>query len=72
MNISEKDNIKELVVTSNEVINILGITRSRLCQLSKSGKIIPIKKNLYYLKDIQERKNIQEGLRDKYYRPVNK
>ena len=72
MNLSEKQDIRDLVVTSNEAINILGITRARLSQLNSTGKLTPIKKNLYYFKDIQDRKNIQGELRDKYYRPVNK
>ena len=70
MNIVEREEIKDIIITSSEATKILGITRARLSQLNKAGKLIPIKKNLYYLKDIQERKNIQVGLRLKYYRPT--
>lgn len=72
MNIILKENIIDVIVTSHEAIDILGITRARLCQLNKAGKLIPVKKNLYYLKDIQERQNIQEDLRNKYFRPSKK
>lgn len=64
----EKKDIKDIIVTSDEVIKILDISRARLSQLKKNGKLIPIKKNLYYLKDVQERKNIQEDLRRKHYK----
>lgn len=69
MNYLDKENIKELLVTSKEVLDILNIKRSRLSQLVKTGKVQPIKKNIYLLSDIIERKKIQEELRKKFYRP---
>lgn len=71
MDFTNKEDIKELLVTSNEVLDILGIKRSRLSQLVKSGKITPIKKNIYFLSDVLERKTNQEELRLKFYRPKN-
>jgi predicted XRE-type DNA-binding protein len=64
-----RNTIKNLIVTSNEVLQILGITRGRLSQLTKCGKIKPIKKNVFLLEDVLKRKIEQEQLRDKYYRP---
>lgn len=64
-----KENIRKAIVTSDEAIKILGITRARLSQLKKSGKLMPITKNVYSLEDIQNRHNIQESLRKKYYKP---
>lgn len=63
-----KENIEEIILTSHEVIQILGISKARLSQLKKSGKLTPIKKNLYFLKDVQERYSIQSSLREKYFR----
>ena len=69
MDLSNREEIKELLVTSKEVIEILGIKRSRLSQLVKSGKLQPVKKNIYLLSDILERKEMQDDLRNKFYRP---
>jgi len=63
------DNVKEMIVTSNEVLLILDIKRARLSQLARKGKLVPIKKNLYLLEDVKNRKNDQERLRKLYYRP---
>lgn len=67
-----KENIEEIILTSHEVIQILGISKARLSQLKKSGKLTPIKKNLYFLKDVQNRQNMQLTLREKYLRPKKK
>jgi hypothetical protein len=69
MEIIDDKMIRELVLTSKEVTEILDIKRSRLSQMSKSGKLIPIKKNVYLLSDVLKRKEQQEELRKKYYRP---
>jgi len=61
--------IRDLVVTSKEVIEILDIKRARLSQIVKSGKLTPIKKNIYLLSDVLKRKEQQDELRKKYYRP---
>ncbi|AHF05823.1 DNA-binding protein [Desulfitobacterium metallireducens DSM 15288] len=57
------------VVTSSEVIKILGISRARLSQLIKHNKLKPLKKNLFLLDDVLRRKSEQAGLRKLYYRP---
>lgn len=65
----KKDQVKKSILTSREVLDFLGIKRSRLSQLVKAGKLTPIKKSVFLLDDILERKAIQEDLRKKYYRP---
>lgn len=65
----DRANIKDMIVSSREVLEILGIKRARLSQLVKTGKILPVKKNIYLLYDVLERKRIQEELREKFYRP---
>lgn len=57
------------VVTSTEVIEILGISRARLSQLVKKDKLAPLKKNLFLLDDVLKRKIEQNELRQLYYRP---
>jgi hypothetical protein len=71
MNIDDRM-IRDLVLTSKEVTEILDIKRARLSQMAKSGKLIPIKKNVYLLSDVLKRKEQQEELRRKYYRPSNR
>ncbi len=62
------EEIKNSVVTSREVTELLGISRARLSQLVKTGKLTPIKKNLFLINDILERKEQQIILREKYYK----
>ncbi len=69
MKITDDRMIKELVLTSKEVTEVLDIKRARLSQMAKSGKLMPIKKNVYLLSDVLMRKEQQEELRRKYYRP---
>jgi predicted XRE-type DNA-binding protein len=64
--------IRDQVLTSKEVTEVLDIKRARLSQMAKSGKLIPIKKNVYLLSDVLKRKEQQEELRKKYYRPSNR
>ncbi len=62
------EEIKNIVVTSREVTELLGISRARLSQLVKTRKLIPIKKNLFLTSDILLRKEQQIILREKYYK----
>lgn len=57
------------VLTSSEVIKVLGISRARLSQLVKKDKLTPLKKNLFLLDDVLKRKIEQDKLRRLYYRP---
>lgn len=67
-----RQNVYNEVVTSKEVLDILGINRSRLSQLVKKGKLLPVKKSIYLLQDVMARKNEQEDLRAKFYRSQQK
>lgn len=62
------EDIKNNIVTSREVTELLGISRARLSQLVKTGKLTPIKKNLFLMNDILQRKEQQSILREKYYK----
>lgn len=66
------EEIKNSIVTSCEVLKILNITRARLSQLVKSGKLNPIKRNIFLLEEVMNRKSRQEELRIKFYRPKSK
>ena len=66
------EEIKNSIVTSCEVLQILNITRARLSQLVKSGKLNPIKRNIFLLEEVMNRKSRQEELRIKFYRPKSK
>lgn len=72
MKMDKHEQIKSEIVTSYEVLQILDIKRARLSQLVKSGKLIPIKRNIFLLEEVMNRKSHQEELRIKYYRPKNK
>lgn len=63
-----KNSIKQVIVTSKEVLDILGISRQRLNQLEKSKKLIPIKKGSYFLEEVLKRKDEQQVLRALYAR----
>ncbi|EMS70572.1 hypothetical protein CTER_3726 [Ruminiclostridium cellobioparum subsp. termitidis CT1112] len=72
MKMYNNEQIKSAIVTSCEVLQILDIKRARLSQLVKSGKLNPIKRNIFLLEDVMNRKSHQEELRIKYYRPKSK
>ncbi|MEB3752464.1 hypothetical protein EP10_003379 [Geobacillus icigianus] len=62
--------IKNEVLTTSEVVEILGVTRQRISQMISAGKLNPIKKlrgdSLFLRQDIEERKKELEALRKKY------
>lgn len=70
MYITNPEEIRTNVVTSREVLELLGISRARLSQLVKAGKLKPLKSNLFLTNDILERKEQQIHLRHKYYKPI--
>ncbi|MFS1514533.1 DNA-binding protein [Chengkuizengella sp. SCS-71B] len=65
-----KEFIAAEVLTSAEVIDVLDISRARLSQMIKDGKIIPIKKtkrdSLFLKVEIEEKKVEMSELRKKY------
>lgn len=51
-------------MTSKEVVEFLGISRMRLSQLSREGKITPIREGIYLRDDIeafQKKRQKKEG-----------
>jgi len=58
------------VLTTSEAIELLGVTRQRLHQMVKAGKLIPIKElprdRLFLRSDVEDRKKELEALRKKY------
>lgn len=69
-----EDFIRNEVLTAPEAIEILGITRARMSQLIKQGKITPVKKldkvSLFLRADVEEKRKELEVLREKY-QPYN-
>ncbi|HFK1717448.1 TPA: DNA-binding protein [Bacillus cereus] len=69
-----EDFIRNEVLTAPEAIEILSITRARMSQLIKQGKITPVKKldkvSLFLRVDVEEKRKELEALREKY-RPYN-
>jgi len=65
-----EDFIKNEVLTTSEVVEMLGVTRQRVSQLISSGKLTPVKKlrgdSLFLRSDILEKKKELEVLRKKY------
>lgn len=60
--------IQENTMDSKEVIAYLEISKQRLSDMNRDGKLIAIKKGIYLKADVEKRKSEQGELRDKYYR----
>lgn len=60
--------IQDNTMESSEVIEYLGISKQRLCDMNRQGKLIAIKKGIYLKMDVENRKKDQDELREKYYR----
>jgi hypothetical protein len=60
--------IKENTMDSSEVAKYLGISKQRLSDMNRQGKLIAIKKGIYLKQDVEKRKREQGKLRKKYYR----
>ncbi|MBE7099935.1 helix-turn-helix domain-containing protein [Bacillus cereus] len=62
--------IREEVLITAEAMEILGVSRSRMSVMIKSGKLTPIKKlgnvSLFLKADIESKKEELEGLREKF------
>ncbi|PFS38743.1 helix-turn-helix domain-containing protein [Bacillus thuringiensis] len=69
-----EDFIRNEVLTAPEAIEILDITRARMSQLIKQGKITPVKKldkvSLFLRADVEEKRKELVVLREKY-QPYN-
>ncbi|WP_026896023.1 hypothetical protein [Clostridiisalibacter paucivorans] len=58
--------IEKETMESSEVVKYLGISKQRLSDMNRQGKLVSIKKGIYLRQDVEERKNIQDKLREKY------
>ncbi|MEB8671632.1 helix-turn-helix domain-containing protein [Bacillus cereus] len=58
------------VLTTSEVMAVLGISKVRISTMIKDGKLVPFKKmervSLFLREDIEEKKKELEVLREKY------
>ena len=64
--------LNEYTLESQEARQVLGLSKSRFATLKSSGKLVPLKGNLYFRKDVIDRLAIQEELRRKHYRRNSK
>lgn len=60
--------IQENTMESKEVLEYLEISKQRLSNMNRTGKLVAVKKGVYLKQDVLARKEEQEELRDKYYR----
>ncbi|WP_039242705.1 hypothetical protein [Clostridium botulinum] len=60
--------IKDNTMDSTEVVEFLGISRQRLSDMNRTGKLVAVKKGIYLKQDVVARKEEQEALRLKYYK----
>jgi len=61
--------IKDNTMDSSEVVEYLGVSKQRLSDMNRNGKLVAVKKGIYLKQDVEARKNEQDELREKYYRP---
>lgn len=65
-----EDFIRNEVLTTSEVTEIMGVTRQRVSKMISDGKLIPVKKlrgdSLFLRIDVEEKKKELEELRKKY------
>ncbi|HBJ2614707.1 TPA: helix-turn-helix domain-containing protein [Clostridium botulinum] len=60
--------IEENIMESKEVVEYLGISKQRLSDMNRTGKLKAVKKGIYLKSDVEKRKKEQNELRDKYYK----
>lgn len=60
--------IQDNTMDSTEAAEYLGISKQRLSDMNRTGKLVAIKKGIYFREDVEKRKEDQEELRDKYYK----
>lgn len=63
--------IQENTMDSTEVTKYLGISKQRLSDMNRTGKLVAVKKGIYLRSDVEARKAEQEELRRKYLRTKN-
>jgi DNA-binding Xre family transcriptional regulator len=60
--------IQDNTMDSSEVVEYLGISKQRLSDMNRTGKLIAVKKGIYLKTDVETRKEEQGDLREKYYK----
>ena len=60
--------IQENTMESSEVVEYLGISKQRLSDMNRQGKLVSVKKGIYLKSDVEARKAEQGELREKYYK----
>ncbi|QXE20464.1 helix-turn-helix domain-containing protein [Clostridium sp. 001] len=60
--------VQEKTMDSSEVVEYLGISKQRLSDMNRQGKLTAIKKGIYLREDVEKRKLEQDDLRKKYYK----
>lgn len=58
--------IQDNTMESAEVIEYLGISKQRLSDMNRTGKLEAVKKGIYLRMDVEQRKLEQDDLREKY------
>ncbi len=58
--------IQDVTMDSTEVVEYLGISKQRLSDMNRTGKLVAVKKGIYLRQDVEARKEIQDDLREKY------
>lgn len=58
--------IQNHTMESSEVAEYLGISKQRLSDMNRTGKLKAIKKGIYLRMDVETRKSEQDELREKY------
>lgn len=58
--------IQSGTMESSEVVEYLGISKQRLSDMNRTGKLVAVKKGIYLKQDVEARKAVQDELRDKY------
>ncbi|KHD37015.1 hypothetical protein NL50_06705 [Clostridium acetobutylicum] len=60
--------IKDNTMDANEVAEYLEVSKQRISDMNRQGKLVSIKKGIYLKQDVENRKKEQNELRKKYYK----
>lgn len=69
--VTEKEFIKEVInhylINSKDTIEYLNISKQRLSNMKKQGRLLEVEKGLYFRRDVEEFKLTQNEAREKYH-----
>ncbi|EEM98331.1 MULTISPECIES: type IV toxin-antitoxin system AbiEi family antitoxin domain-containing protein [Bacillus cereus group] len=69
--VTEKEFIKEVInhylINSKDTIEYLNISKQRLSNMKKQGKLLEVEKGLYFRSEVEEFKLTQNKVREKYH-----